>query len=79
MDMTEKEKNTKVRKSFIQEAKENIDYIPEPKKRVRNPDEVNSTIRMSYDLRSRLAEYCLKNKISMNKLIVTFLEKEISK
>jgi hypothetical protein len=71
--MTVDSKEKKTRKNFIQEAKTNLNT----KKRIRNPDDVNSTIRMSSELRKKIAEYCIEKNISMNKLIKKLFEKEL--
>ena len=66
---------TKTRKSFIKDAKEAIN--PSAKKRFRNPDDVNSTIRLSASLRKEIAEYCIKHDVSMNQFIITLIKKEL--
>jgi predicted HicB family RNase H-like nuclease len=67
--MTEEKKA----RNFVSEArlKEN--------KRSRNPDDVNSTIRMPAQLRATIATLCVKKGISMNKLIIDLLEIEAKK
>jgi hypothetical protein len=67
MTMTEEKKA----RNFIKEAK-TVD-----KKRLRNPDDVNTTIRLNIQLRQDIAKYCLKHDVSMNHIIVTYLKKLI--
>jgi hypothetical protein len=43
------------------------------KKRLRNPDDVNTTIRISSALREKMAKHCIECDMSMNSFIISLI------